>query len=182
MQSAFPIGDIGCRDYYCMRQAVGVNPSAPFVSGYFFTGFIVFIIRRMCSSRSVHQRCKSLSWRCVPVCAGLILLKSAPIDSNRLLVWRSIRPSNDALSATSGSHWTTAAIGSRSSVSIKDSAEHVGQSSGARAGFLVGRCQQYVDKQQGGDYMFSLRRSGNLHDDVKTFFTLSLTRALASVS
>jgi predicted transposase YbfD/YdcC len=38
-------------------------------------------------------------------------------------------------------------------------------------------------KQQGGDYVFSLKgNQGNLHDDVKTCFTSSLSPAVASVS
>jgi predicted transposase YbfD/YdcC len=44
-------------------------------------------------------------------------------------------------------------------------------------------CQKKIAqqiKQQGGDHVFSLK--GNLHDDVKTFFTSSLAPAVASVS
>ena len=38
-------------------------------------------------------------------------------------------------------------------------------------------------KQQGGDYVFSLKgNQGNLHDDVKTFFMSSLSPTVASVS
>ena len=47
-------------------------------------------------------------------------------------------------------------------------------------------CQKKIAqqiKQQGGDYVFSLKgNQGNLHDDVKTFFTSSLAPAVASVS
>ena len=47
-------------------------------------------------------------------------------------------------------------------------------------------CQKKIAKQikqQGGDYVFSLKgNQGNLHDDVKTFFTSSLSPAVASVS
>jgi len=46
-------------------------------------------------------------------------------------------------------------------------------------------CQKKIAKQikrQGGDYVFSLKgNQGNLHDDVKTFFTSSLSPAVASV-
>ncbi|MDD2802383.1 MAG: ISAs1 family transposase [Methylococcales bacterium] len=52
-------------------------------------------------------------------------------------------------------------------------------------GALVG-CQKKIAKQikqQGGNYVFSLKgNQGNLHDDVKTFFTSSLSPAVASVS
>lgn len=47
-------------------------------------------------------------------------------------------------------------------------------------------CQKKIAeqiKQQGGDYVFSLKgNQGNLHDDVETFFTSSLSPAVASVS
>lgn len=47
-------------------------------------------------------------------------------------------------------------------------------------------CQKKIAKQikqQGGDYVFSLKgNQGSLHDDVKTFFTSSLAPAVASVS
>jgi len=47
-------------------------------------------------------------------------------------------------------------------------------------------CQKKIAqqiKQQGGDYVFSLKgNQGNLHDDVNTFFTSSLAPAVASVS
>lgn len=47
-------------------------------------------------------------------------------------------------------------------------------------------CQKKIAeqiRQQGGDYVFSLKgNQGNLHDDVKTFFTSSLSPAVASVS
>ena len=47
-------------------------------------------------------------------------------------------------------------------------------------------CQKKIAeqiKQQGGDYVFSLKgNQGNLHDDVKTFFTSSLSPVVASVS
>ncbi len=47
-------------------------------------------------------------------------------------------------------------------------------------------CQKKIAeqiKQQGGDYVFSLKgNQGNLHDDVKTFFTSSLSPAVTSVS
>jgi len=47
-------------------------------------------------------------------------------------------------------------------------------------------CQKKIAeqiKQQGGDYVFSLKgNQGNLHDDVKTFFTSSLSPAVASIS
>jgi len=47
-------------------------------------------------------------------------------------------------------------------------------------------CQKKIAeqiKQQGGDYVFSLKgNQGNLHDDVKTFFTSSLSPAVAAVS
>jgi len=47
-------------------------------------------------------------------------------------------------------------------------------------------CQKKIAKQikqQGGNYVFSLKgNQGNLHDDVKTFFTSSLSPAVASVS
>jgi len=47
-------------------------------------------------------------------------------------------------------------------------------------------CQKKIAqqiKQQGGDHVFSLKgNQGNLHDDVKTFFTSSLAPAVASVS
>jgi predicted transposase YbfD/YdcC len=47
-------------------------------------------------------------------------------------------------------------------------------------------CQKNIAKQikqQGGDYVFSLKgNQGNLHDDVKTFFTSSLAPAVTSVS
>jgi len=47
-------------------------------------------------------------------------------------------------------------------------------------------CQKKIAeqiKQQGGDYVLSLKgNQGNLHDDVKTFFTSSLAPAVASVS
>ena len=47
-------------------------------------------------------------------------------------------------------------------------------------------CQKKIAtqiKQQGGDYVFSLKgNQGNLHDDVKTFFTSSLSPAIAAVS
>ena len=47
-------------------------------------------------------------------------------------------------------------------------------------------CQKKIAKQikqQGGDYVFSLKgNQGNLHDDVKTFFTSSLSPAVASVN
>jgi len=47
-------------------------------------------------------------------------------------------------------------------------------------------CQKKIAEQikrQGGDYVFSLKgNQGNLHDDVKTFFTSSLSPAAASVS
>lgn len=47
-------------------------------------------------------------------------------------------------------------------------------------------CQKKIAEQikrQGGDYVFSLKgNQGNLHDDVKTFFTSSLSPAVASVS
>jgi len=47
-------------------------------------------------------------------------------------------------------------------------------------------CQKKIAqqiKQQGGDYVFSLKgNQGTLHDDVKTFFTSSLAPAVASVS
>ncbi len=46
-------------------------------------------------------------------------------------------------------------------------------------------CQKKIAKQikqQGGDYVFSLKgNQGNLHDDVKTFFTSSLSPAVAWV-
>ena len=46
-------------------------------------------------------------------------------------------------------------------------------------------CQKKIArqiKQQGGDYVFSLKgNQGNLHDDVDTFFTSSLAPAVASV-
>jgi predicted transposase YbfD/YdcC len=46
-------------------------------------------------------------------------------------------------------------------------------------------CQKKIAgqiKQQGGDYVLSLKgNQGNLHDDVKTFFTSSLAPAVASV-
>ncbi len=46
-------------------------------------------------------------------------------------------------------------------------------------------CQKKIAeqiKQQGGDYVFSLKgNQGNLHDDVKTFFTSSLSPVVASV-
>ena len=47
-------------------------------------------------------------------------------------------------------------------------------------------CQKKIAEQivrQGGDYVFSLKgNQGNLHDDVKTFFTSSLSPAVAAVS
>jgi len=47
-------------------------------------------------------------------------------------------------------------------------------------------CQKKIAEQikrQGGDYVFSLKgNQGNLHDDVKTFFTSSLSPEVASVS
>lgn len=47
-------------------------------------------------------------------------------------------------------------------------------------------CQKKIAeqiKQQGGDYVLSLKgNQGNLHDDVKTFFTSSLSPTVASVS
>ena len=47
-------------------------------------------------------------------------------------------------------------------------------------------CQKKISEQikrQGGDYVFSLKgNQGNLHDDVKTFFTSTLSPAVASVS
>lgn len=47
-------------------------------------------------------------------------------------------------------------------------------------------CQKKIAeqiKQQGGDYVFSLKgNQGNLHDDVKTFFKSSLAPAVTSVS
>lgn len=47
-------------------------------------------------------------------------------------------------------------------------------------------CQKKIAeqiKQQGGDYVFSLKgNQGNLHDDVKTFFTSPLSPVVASVS
>ena len=47
-------------------------------------------------------------------------------------------------------------------------------------------CQKKIAEQiirQGADYVFSLKgNQGNLHDDVKTFFTSSLSPAVASVS
>jgi len=47
-------------------------------------------------------------------------------------------------------------------------------------------CQKKIAEQikrQGGDYVFSLKgNQGNLHDDVKTFFTSSLSPTVASVS
>lgn len=47
-------------------------------------------------------------------------------------------------------------------------------------------CQKKIAeqiKQQGGDYVFSLKgNQGNLHDDVKTFFTSSLSPKVTSVS
>jgi predicted transposase YbfD/YdcC len=47
-------------------------------------------------------------------------------------------------------------------------------------------CQKKIAKQikqQGGDYVFSLKgNQGNLHDDVKTFFTSSLSPSVAAVS
>ncbi len=47
-------------------------------------------------------------------------------------------------------------------------------------------CQKKIAmqiKKQGGDYVFSLKgNQGNLHDDVKTFFTSSLSPTIASVS
>jgi predicted transposase YbfD/YdcC len=47
-------------------------------------------------------------------------------------------------------------------------------------------CQKKIAEQikrQGGDYVFSLKgNQGNLHDDVKTFFTSSLSPAVACVS
>jgi predicted transposase YbfD/YdcC len=47
-------------------------------------------------------------------------------------------------------------------------------------------CQKKIAqqiKQQGGDYVFSLKgNQGNLHDDVDTFFTSSFAPAVASVS
>lgn len=47
-------------------------------------------------------------------------------------------------------------------------------------------CQKKIAeqiRQQGGDYVFSLKgNQGNLHDDVKIFFTSSLSPAVASVS
>jgi len=47
-------------------------------------------------------------------------------------------------------------------------------------------CQKKIAKQikqQGGDYVFSLKgNQGNLHDDVKTFFTSSLSPTVASIS
>ncbi|WP_430230178.1 ISAs1 family transposase [Nitrosomonas communis] len=47
-------------------------------------------------------------------------------------------------------------------------------------------CQKKIAeqiKQQGGDYVFSLKgNQGNLHDDVKTFFTSSLSAKVSSVS
>lgn len=47
-------------------------------------------------------------------------------------------------------------------------------------------CQKKIAEQivrQGGDYVFSLKgNQGNLHDDVKSFFTSSLSPAVAAVS
>jgi predicted transposase YbfD/YdcC len=47
-------------------------------------------------------------------------------------------------------------------------------------------CQKKIAEQikrQGGDYVSSLKgNQGNLHDDVKTFFTSSLSPAVASIS
>jgi hypothetical protein len=47
-------------------------------------------------------------------------------------------------------------------------------------------CQKKIAKQikqQGGDYVFSLKgNQGTLHDDVKTFFTSSLAPPVASIS
>ena len=47
-------------------------------------------------------------------------------------------------------------------------------------------CQKKIAEQivrQGGDYVFSLKgNQGNRHDDVKTFFTSSLSPAVATVS
>jgi len=38
-------------------------------------------------------------------------------------------------------------------------------------------------KQQGSDYVFSLKgNQGNLHDNVKTFFTSSLSPAVAAIN
>jgi len=47
-------------------------------------------------------------------------------------------------------------------------------------------CQKKIAKQikqQGGDYVFSLKgNQGNLHEDVKTLFTSSISSAVACVS